>query len=45
VEPGDVLRLCVKKDRCRENVWRFIGEAYVKETLVAEATFTAMIVM
>ncbi|MDR1334164.1 MAG: 3-hydroxyacyl-ACP dehydratase FabZ [Holosporaceae bacterium] len=44
VEPGDVLRLCVKKDRARSNVWRFKGEAYVKDALVAEATFTAMIV-
>ncbi|MDR1561043.1 MAG: 3-hydroxyacyl-ACP dehydratase FabZ [Holosporaceae bacterium] len=45
VEPGDVLRLCVKKDRNRENVWRFKGEAYVNQSLVTEATFTAMIVM
>jgi 3-hydroxyacyl-[acyl-carrier-protein] dehydratase len=45
VEPGDVLRLCVKKDRSRNNVWRFKGEAYVKDSLVAEATFTAMIVL
>jgi 3-hydroxyacyl-[acyl-carrier-protein] dehydratase len=45
VEPGDVLRLHVKKDRSRNNVWRFKGEAYVKETLVAEAIFTAMIVL
>jgi 3-hydroxyacyl-[acyl-carrier-protein] dehydratase len=44
VEPGDVLRLYVKKDRSRGNVWRFKGEAYVKDTLVSEATFTAMIV-
>jgi 3-hydroxyacyl-[acyl-carrier-protein] dehydratase len=45
VEPGDVLRLCVKKERSRGNVWRFAGEAYVKDALVAEATFTAMIVL
>jgi 3-hydroxyacyl-[acyl-carrier-protein] dehydratase len=45
VEPGDVLRLCVKKDRSRGNVWRFKGEAYVKDLLVTEATFTAMIVV
>ncbi|MDR2723635.1 MAG: 3-hydroxyacyl-ACP dehydratase FabZ [Holosporaceae bacterium] len=44
VGPGDILRLCVQKDRSRENVWRFKGKAYVKDTLVAEATFTAMIV-
>jgi 3-hydroxyacyl-[acyl-carrier-protein] dehydratase len=45
VEPGNVLRLCVKKDRSRGNVWRFKGEAYVNEALVSEATFTAMIVI
>ncbi|MDR2766474.1 MAG: 3-hydroxyacyl-ACP dehydratase FabZ [Holosporaceae bacterium] len=45
VEPGDVLRLYVKKDRCRENVWRFTGKAYVDQSLVAEATFTAMVVV
>ncbi|MDR0581132.1 MAG: 3-hydroxyacyl-ACP dehydratase FabZ [Holosporaceae bacterium] len=43
VIPGDVLRLCVKKDRSRGNVWRFQGEAYVGDALVAEATFAAMI--
>jgi 3-hydroxyacyl-[acyl-carrier-protein] dehydratase len=43
VIPGDVLRLHVKKDRSRGNVWRFQGEAYVGDALVAEATFAAMI--
>ncbi|MDR3187088.1 MAG: 3-hydroxyacyl-ACP dehydratase FabZ [Holosporaceae bacterium] len=45
VEPGDVLRLHVAKDRRRANVWRFNGKAYVNEALVAEATFTAMLVI
>lgn len=45
VEPGDVLHLHVKKDRCRGNVWRFKGQAFVKDALVTEATFTAMIVI
>jgi 3-hydroxyacyl-[acyl-carrier-protein] dehydratase len=45
VGPGDVLRLCVKKERSRDNVWRFKGHAFVKDVLVAEATFTAMIVV
>jgi 3-hydroxyacyl-[acyl-carrier-protein] dehydratase len=44
VEPGDVLRLHVKKERSRDNVWRFNGKAFVGETLAAEAVFTAMIV-
>ena len=45
VEPGDTLRMKVTKDRCRGNVWRFKGEAYVRDTLVTEAVFTAMIVL
>ena len=45
VEPGDTLRMLVKKDRSRGNVWRFKGEAYVKDALVTEAVFTAMIVL
>lgn len=45
VEPGDVLHLHVKKERSRENVWRFTGKAFVNDVLVTEATFTAMIVI
>lgn len=45
VEPGDTLRLHVQKDRVHGNVWRFKGRAFVGESLVAEATFTAMIVL
>lgn len=45
VEPGDTLRLQVQKDRAHGNVWRFKGRAYVGESLVTEATFTAMIVL
>lgn len=44
VVPGDMLKLHVTKDRCRGNIWRFRGEANVDGTLVAQATFTAMIV-
>lgn len=44
VVPGDRLLLHVKKDRNRGNVWRFNAEAYVDDFLVAEASFTAMIV-
>jgi 3-hydroxyacyl-[acyl-carrier-protein] dehydratase len=43
VTPGDVLRLKVTKDRCRGPVWKFRGEAWVGDSLVDEATFTAMI--
>ncbi|MEQ9449157.1 MAG: 3-hydroxyacyl-[acyl-carrier-protein] dehydratase FabZ, partial [Rhodospirillaceae bacterium] len=43
VEPGDQLRLVCRKERQRGNVWKFAGEAYVNETIVAEAAYTAMI--
>ncbi|MBR1734781.1 MAG: 3-hydroxyacyl-ACP dehydratase FabZ [Alphaproteobacteria bacterium] len=45
VEPGDTLHLHVQKDRSHGNVWRFKGRALVNGALVAEATFTAMIVI
>jgi len=44
VTPGDQLRIHVKKERNRGNVWRFAGEARVDGQLMAEATYTAMIV-
>ena len=44
VVPGDQLHIKVKKDRQRGNVWRFRGEAYVGDTLCAEAFYTAMLV-
>lgn len=44
VVPGDTMSLHVTKDRNRGNVWKFIGEAKVDGVVVAEATFTAMIV-
>jgi len=44
VEPGDQIKLHVEKVQNRRNVWKFKGEAKVDGTLVAEATFTAMIV-
>ncbi|HEY5239423.1 MAG TPA: 3-hydroxyacyl-ACP dehydratase FabZ [Rhizomicrobium sp.] len=43
VVPGDLLRFPVKAIRHRGPVWRFSGEAYVGETLCAEAEFSAMI--
>jgi len=43
VVPGDTLMVHVKKDRSRGNVWRFNGEAKVNGVLMAEATFSAMI--
>jgi 3-hydroxyacyl-[acyl-carrier-protein] dehydratase len=43
VGPGDQLRIHVKKQQHRSNVWRFAGEARVDGVLVAEAVYTAMI--
>jgi 3-hydroxyacyl-[acyl-carrier-protein] dehydratase len=43
VFPGDQLRILVKKQQHRSNVWRFAGEARVDGVLVAEAVYTAMI--
>lgn len=44
VVPGDMLELKVQKERCRGNVWRFKGKAYVAGQVTDEAIFTAMIV-
>jgi 3-hydroxyacyl-[acyl-carrier-protein] dehydratase len=44
VTPGDTLSIRVTKLRNRGNVWKFKGEAWVGETLMAESTFSAMIV-
>lgn len=43
VVPGDQVRVHVTKERNRGAVWKFSGEARVDGTLVAEATFAAMI--
>lgn len=44
IEPGDQMRIHVRKDRMRGPVWRFVGEVKVDDQLAAEATFAAMIV-
>jgi 3-hydroxyacyl-[acyl-carrier-protein] dehydratase len=43
VVPGDSMRVHVRKERNRGNVWKFTGEAKVDGKLVAEATYAAMI--
>ena len=43
VVPGDVLELHVKAIRNRGNVWKFSGTGKVGETVVAQATYSAMI--
>lgn len=43
VEPGDQLRLVCNKVKQRATVWKFTGEARIGDTVVAEATYSAMI--
>jgi 3-hydroxyacyl-[acyl-carrier-protein] dehydratase len=43
VGPGDLMRMPVKLVRARGPVWKFEGQAFVGDTLVAEAEFSAMI--
>ncbi len=43
VVPGDVLELHVNMLRSRGPVWKYSGKAKVRDTLVAEAEFSAMI--
>lgn len=43
VTPGDTLAITVTQKRSRGNVYKFEGVAEVGETVMAEATFAAMI--
>jgi len=43
VVPGDQMRVHVKKERQRGNIWKFSAEAKVDGKVVAEATYAAMI--
>ncbi len=43
VTPGDSLRIHVQKERNRGGLWKFSGKAMVDGNIVAEATFSAMI--
>jgi 3-hydroxyacyl-[acyl-carrier-protein] dehydratase len=43
VVPGDQMRIHVRKDRNRGNVWKFSAEAKVDGQVAAESTFAAMI--
>lgn len=43
VQPGDTLLLDVVKRQRRGPVWKFDGTGRVEDAIVAEATFTAMI--
>lgn len=44
VLPGHTVKLHVTKEQGRGKIWKFKGEARVDGSLMAEATFTAMIV-
>ena len=44
VVPGDMLRIHVTRKQNRGAVWKFDGKAMVGDSLVAEATFAAMLV-
>ena len=44
VMPGDTLHIKVRKERSRGAVWKFVGEAFVGDVLMAEASYTAMLV-
>ena len=43
VVPGDTMLVKVTKLRNRASVWKFFGEVFVRDNLVAEANFTAMV--
>jgi 3-hydroxyacyl-[acyl-carrier-protein] dehydratase len=43
VSPGELLRMPVSLIRSRGPVWKFGGQAFVGDTLCAEAEFAAMI--
>ncbi len=43
VVPGDTLRVNVTKQARRGNVWKFVGQAKTGDDVVADATFSAMI--
>ncbi|MFQ5618212.1 MAG: 3-hydroxyacyl-ACP dehydratase FabZ [Rhodospirillales bacterium] len=43
IMPGDTLHIHVEKQYNRGNVWKFKGEARVGDTLMADATYAAMI--
>lgn len=44
VVPGDSVRIQVTRIQNRRSVWKFKGEALVGDTLVANASYSAMIV-
>jgi 3-hydroxyacyl-[acyl-carrier-protein] dehydratase len=43
ITPGDTVHVHVEKLQSRGRVWKFAGQAKVEGTLMAEATYSAMI--
>tara|TARA_Y200000002_G_C22630765_1_gene642384 strand:- start:560 stop:1051 length:492 start_codon:yes stop_codon:yes gene_type:complete len=44
VKPGDNMELKVMVLQSRRNIWKFHGDAYVRDEIMAETDFTAMMV-
>jgi len=44
ITPGDQIRIEVKKEKSRGDVWQFYGKSFVEDQLACESSFTAMVV-
>ena len=44
ITPGDQIRIEVKKEKSRGDVWQFYGKSFVEDQLACESSFAAMVV-
>ena len=44
ITPGDQIRIEVKKEKSRGDVWQFYGKSFVEDQLACESSFSAMVV-
>ena len=44
ITPGDQIRIEVKKEKSRGDIWQFYGKSFVDDQLACEASFAAMVV-
>ena len=44
ITPGDQVRIEVKKEKSRGDVWQFYGKSFVEDQLACESSFSAMVV-
>jgi len=44
ITPGDQIRMEVKKEKSRGDIWQFYGKSFVDDQLACEASFAAMVV-